>query len=72
MFGNNDSWFMLPDDTFSSSNIPYSRRQCSSGYERPEVRRQRNEMITRDYFRKLYGEDPCMLGFEVPDWKWDW
>lgn len=44
----------------------------SQSYERPEIRRQRNEAVTREYFRNLYGDDPVEMGFEVPDWKWDW
>ena len=72
MFGSNNSWFSIPDDAFSSINKSNSWGHESSNYERPETRRQRNEQITRDYFRNLYGADPWDVGLEVPDWKWDW
>ena len=72
MFGKNDNWFSIPDDAFNSTNRNYGWIHDSPGYVRQEVRRQRNEMTTRDYFRGVYGTDPWDVGFEVPDWKWDW
>lgn len=49
-------------------------KDCRCGINTPrqdsyEACRQRNELLTRDYFRGLYGADPMELGFEVPDWE---
>ena len=56
-----------------SSNYSYTLGGPGSAkYEDYETRRRRNETITRDYFRNLYGADPWDVGLEVPDWKWDW
>ena len=56
---------------WGATNESSRRHTNPSKNESYEVRRRKNESITRDYFRNIYGEDPWNLGFEVPDWDWN-
>lgn len=55
---------------FGASNN-YGWGVNTPNHESYDNRRQRNEQITRDYFRGLYGSDSREFGFEVPDWEWN-
>lgn len=74
MFGffgsNNDGWFSGLNDDCGFSSSFNNRNNRSSGMSDYESKRLRNEGITRDYFREIYGADPNDLGLQVPDWDW--
>ena len=63
IFNNNEADFGVSSNYGWGINTP--------NHESYEARRQRNERMTRDYFREIYGADPMDLGFEVPDWEWN-
>ncbi len=74
MFGffgsDKDGWFSGSNDDHWFSSASYNKNNRSGCVSDYEAKRLRNEQITRDYFRNLYGVDPVDLGFQVPDWDW--
>lgn len=74
MFGffesDNCNWFSDSNDNYGFGSVDHSRSNCPYGISDYESKRLRNEGITRDYFREIYGADPNDLELQVPDWDW--
>ncbi len=74
MFGffgsDNSGWFSESNGDYWFSSAPCNRNNRSGCEDDYEAKHLRNEQITSDYFRGIYGADPNDLGFQVPDWNW--